>query len=80
MRKMPAGSTPKWYWPLRSVTVVNTRLSAVVARLPSAPAQVRVTVWPGRPGPSGMALPLADAVSFHRVPAITPRPAPSRRM
>ncbi|MNV40828.1 hypothetical protein D3C71_1324460 [compost metagenome] len=65
---------------MASVTVVNVRLSAVVLSTPSAPAQVRVTVCPARPAPSGVALAVGEAVSFHRVPLITPSPALSRRM
>ncbi|MNP07136.1 hypothetical protein D3C76_991490 [compost metagenome] len=80
MRNTPIGSTPKRYWPLASVTVLKVRLSPVVSSEPSTPAQVRVTVCPARPVPSGTALPVADWVSFHRVPVITPSPALSRRM
>ncbi|MNI55789.1 hypothetical protein D3C73_1107610 [compost metagenome] len=39
-----------------------------------------MTVCPARPAPSGVALAVGDAVSFHRVPVMTPSPALSRRM
>ena len=61
--------------PLLYETAGEARCDAVL--VVSAPAQVRCTARRAKPGPSGVMLPVAELVSFHRVPWTTPRPTPS---
>ena len=78
MRYLPPGKAPKLYAPFVSVVVVNVRLSAVVEKSPSAPAQSSVTVTPSSSFSPPLMKPSKLLVSSHSVPPMVAKPTPSR--